>query len=568
MLRFPNPGSDIDSFIRIYQEIYEALREQVPFELDDITRILVDRNLATSSGYTGDEALRRSYNKDRSRDRFYNQSKSYSELYKILGWLHPSQGSALTFHFTYLGAHVVAAKRDPAALFKESILGIAYPNAILGVKGKYILRPFVAILRTMEALDGLLSRDEMIIGPLSLEDDTSTSKFNAMITELKSVRNGGSDSLSAKLEAASRARSISTNTMRNYTRFPIAVMKWSDWAQSQRREDYYDQSTSFLVLTNEGRQTLQRVKTYSDIRGANIRLANDDTRTAIVRIGFYQMLERAGFEIDAYRGQLVSDQKYATSFLNNTSKPLLFSPFQDIDPEYTSKIFPVVSGVKVGEVSRLDISSTALLLPQFSPEVSLSAMPTSIHKQEDRVLTALFTDASVRFKGNLYQVANYMAEKFMKSNKDEFYPLIARLFRALGYNCEHSRHGVNYQRWDALITDPTYSIPIEIKSPGEEVFISVKAVRQALENKIVLLSRKHSPTHPTTTSLVVGYKCPNDRSDVASLIADIYKAFGIVIGVIDLSSLLYLVAATVLEGKEHNADELRNLYGIIQVANA
>lgn len=131
MLRFPNPGSDIDGFIRIYQELFEALRERATFGLDDITRVLVERNLATSSGYMGEEALRRSFNEDRSRDRLYNQSKMYAELYKVLGWLHPTLESALTFRFTYLGAHVTAARRDPAAIFKECILGMAYPNSIL-----------------------------------------------------------------------------------------------------------------------------------------------------------------------------------------------------------------------------------------------------------------------------------------------------------------------------------------------------------------------------------------------------------------------------------------------------
>jgi hypothetical protein len=45
-----------------------------------------------------------------------------------------------------------------------------------------------------------------------------------------------------------------------------------------------------------------------------------------------------------------------------------------------------------------------------------------------------------------------------------------------------------------MIVDATDSIPIEIKSPGEEMELSVKALRQAVENKVILLSRNQFPT--------------------------------------------------------------------------
>jgi len=95
----------------------------------------------------------------------------------------------------------------------------------------------------------------------------------------------------------------------------------------------------------------------------------------------------------------------------------------------------------------------------------------------------------------------------------------------------------------------------------------VKAVRQALENKVILLSRNSFPTILETTSLVVGYNLPNDRSEVMALISNIRKAYGIVIGVIDVHSLLRLVTATLFEGKSHNKNDIFNLYGIIDVSD-
>lgn len=567
MLRFPNPGSDIDSFIRMYQELFEALREQTSFDLDDMSRVLVERNLATSSGYMGDEALRRSFNEDRSRDRLYNQSKMYSELYKVLGWLHPTPNSALKFQFTYLGAHVAAAKRDPVAIVKESILGIAYPTPILDVKGKHILRPFATILRTMSELDGLLHRDEMIVGPLSLANDRDDANFGEMIAELKSIR-GDWNYLVAKMNSVSQQRKIALNTMGNYTRFPIAVMKWTKWAEPQRTRDYYGIPNIFLVLTDDGRREAQRIRLCRDIRGGDLLTSDSDTKAAIVRIAFYQMLDRAGYDLTTLHDQLASDFEQAASFLADRTTPILFSPFQELDPQYVNQLFPQVSGTKEVKPSRLDIPDNQEILPQLVSEVSLVRSATGIGKPGSSDVEALFTDAASKVGNNPSRVADYIAEQFGEANKTVFYPLIARLFTALGYDCEHSRSGVNYQRWDAIIIDPDYSIPIEIKSPGEEEFLSVKAVRQALENKVILMSRNSYKTQPHTTSLVVGYNLPNDRSEVASLIADIHKAFGIVIGVIDLRSLLFLVAATILQGKVHNVEELRNLHGIIRVTDA
>ncbi len=75
-------------------------------------------------------------------------------------------------------------------------------------------------------------------------------------------------------------------------------------------------------------------------------------------------------------------------------------------------------------------------------------------------------------------------------------------------------------------------------------------------------------TKPETTSLVIGYNLPNDRSEVLSLINDIYRAFGFKIGVIDFRALLKLAIVYVVENKQHDDRELKRLHGIIEVANS
>ena len=108
--------------------------------------------------------------------------------------------------------------------------------------------------------------------------------------------------------------------------------------------------------------------------------------------------------------------------------------------------------------------------------------------------------------------------------------------------------------------------PIEIKSPGEELYIQVKAIRQALENKVILESRKiYGGSSPDTTTLVVGYYPPNDRAEAGELIQDIKSAFGINIGIIDFQSLIRLLIRKFRAGVVPEKEQLRTLLGVINV---
>lgn len=565
MLRFPNPGSDISGFIRIYVELYDSLSDRESFGLDDFTNVLIERNLATSSGFAGEEALERSTRADRSRDPLYNQSKSYSELYKILGWLHPISDSALNFRFTFLGAHVVAAKQNVDEIFKQSILGIVYPNSIIGVSGSYILRPFVTILRTMAMLDGKINRDEMIVGPLCLENDRDSSSFMKMIDTLRNIR-GNNTKLDTAITGLERKRNITRVTMGNYTRFPIAVLQWTGWA-TRNSESIYGRSSPFFCLSEDGYKTLELIEQLKDIRSSDLG-DNQTLIEAVTRIGFYQMLERAGFDVLPVKDQVQRCAETALAFLEQKDIAVLFSPFQDLEPEISRSIFPETFA------SVESVQSVALSLAEdFRRErtIKTASVVNLVNDSQgskidvDEELIKWFKD-TVEKQYSLEKAISYIFNNFEGINKEEFYPLVARLFRFLGYDCEHSRAGVNYQRWDAIIKHESESIPIEIKSPGEEEFISVKAVRQALENKIILLSRKSFPTKPDTTTLVVGYKLPNNRAEVVSLIDDIYKAYGVIIGIIDTRSLLVMVAAKIFNNKTINHEDLVKLHGVIEVS--
>jgi len=514
----------------------------------------------------GEEALVRSTRQDRSRDPIYNQSKMYSELYKTLGWLHPSERSKLNFVFTYLGAHVAEGRTQPEGLFSESILGIVYPNEILNSKGNQRLRPFSAILKTMNYLDGLIYRDEMIVGPLSLQDDRDTSQFNMMIDQLRSVR-GDPEALRGMLKNCANERSITANTMANYTRFPIGVLKWCKWAESTRRDDIYAKPLTFLQLTQKGREVINQIEASTDIRRDDLLGLDSTERDAIIRLSFYEMLGRAGFDISSVQSQIDKDKE--TPFISKSTKgELLFSPFQELSYLSMNHIFPISfdHSAEINRSLQVDFNAEISGGPIFENKVQISSND-QYTGAIDKTVSEWFANA-LENEDNFDNAIERIATAFQNANQGLFYPIVADLFQSLGYDCRASRAGVNYQRYDAFIFDPHYSIPIEIKSPGEELFISVKAIRQALENKIILTARQAEISTADTTSLVVGYNLPNNRSEVSSLISDIFNAYGFTIGVIDFRSLLYLVGYEYVEKKKHDKKGLRRLYGVIEISGA
>jgi hypothetical protein len=566
LLRFPNPGSDIDSFIRIYKELFASLHSYESFSLDDMSNILVEKNLATSSGYMGQEALARSNREDRSRDPLYNQSKMYAELYRTLGWFHSKEESSLNYEMTYLGQHVFSSKFNISEIFKQCILGISYPNPNLEVKNNHFLRPFKTILRTMMHLDGVLSRDEMILGPLSMINDRDEIEFQDMINLIKSIR-GNKKKLNSKFAALSQELKIQKNTMRNYTRFPIAVLTWTEWTEKVKNKEIYNSSMPFLKLTDGGVALASDRYFTNDVRNKDLVKCSIEDKVVIAKFSFYKMMDRSGFDLSELENEL---DELETSFhqISLSNKPqndeFIFSPFQELESKFLRKHvsdFIITKTLRqnegqditdVGESSSVEKSITTLSLVNKNEE----------KKDKSTCIIQLLKIHLDKTSGDVENAIELIIRKFDEANQNEFYPLVRDLLRYIGFNCMTSRAGVNYQRWDAFIHDDIESIPIEIKSPGEEECLSVKAIRQALENKVILLSRKSAKTLLETTSLAIGFKYPNNRSDVVSLINDIKITFGITIGIIDFHTLLSLAYKSMIDGKYPKKEIFNRLYGI------
>ena len=543
MIRFPNPGSDIPTFIRIFQVLYTYLEESRVFTLDDMSRTLTKMNLATSSGFVGEEALSRSTRRDRSLDPLYNQSKMYAELFRSLGWI-ASMDKALLFSFTYLGAHVAAAKVDPKLIFEESVFGMSYPNQNIKTKNEDASRTFAAMLLIAKQTGGYTCRDEIILGAQNI-DDTKPEAIDNAVRFVMSLR-GNSNRLQSEIEKLSARLGISITTMQNYTRFVLSALTYCGWFVKEPKANCYKGRGVMLRLTDYGRSRIELLKNSLDVRLTFFESIKDKNKqSALIRLGFYSMLGRASFDIYSVAELIGKDKATITDILNG--REILFSPYQLIRRETVDAALGIESVSIRGALSeRLEIDESADKgKTTKSKKIIASAESTfavsgKICNKIRQLIKTGKTDEEI--VGILF--AGYKSAK-----KEVFYNCVADLFSSLGFDCKATRHGVNYERWDAMISDAEKSVPIEIKSPTEEWMISIKAVRQALENKVVLLSRKSYKTDWETVSLAVGYNPPNTRAEVEGLVGDIKKTYGIRIGVVDFFSLVRFATVALRNGK-------------------
>ncbi len=569
MLRFPNPGSTIGSFVAVYKAAFEQLHGQV-VDLDDLVEATVSANLATSSGYMGSEAISRSTRSDRSRDPLYNQLKMYAELFRALGWLHPTENSALKFTFTPLGHQIVAAEQHYLPLLGETVLGISYPSHVLRIKRNYDVRPFALMLRTMLACDGSLSRDEMIVGPLSVRSDRSSDAVSQMVDLIAGLREDPK-AITEALEDSSLKRGVQVNTLKNYTRWPIAIMRDLGWTEKVNLRFQKDgQSFEVYKLTEAGKKIAEYVCAATDIRVDQVDALPAKEKAAISTHAHYSMLERSGFDLESVKLKLNEERPDLERALEQLEvepdSPLLFSPFQSLSIADTRDIFQVPETTKrtdeqriVGDGNVVGRGSRNHLFvePEFVHQVheyGNDELTLSL-KEKLRVLRSEY--------GSAEEAATAFVDSHASDTKDQFYPLVSCLFCLLGFDSKSSRPGVNYQRWDAYVWLNEVTVPIEIKSPAEEEFLSTKAIRQAIENKVVLLVRKGLNTSPDSTTLIVGYKIPSERGDMSMLIDDVFGAFGISIGVIDFHTLALLAIRSVTENLTIQHNQLGSLRGFL-----
>lgn len=551
MHRFPNPGSDIKNSIESLRFLMDNIEDTEFFDLLDMKELLVLNGFVSSSGSTGQQALQRSHNVDRSRDQTYNQCKMYAEIYRGLGWIS-SVDKALDYQISLFGRHVLNSKVKAQKIFEHSLLGIENPNGILKIDRNYRLRPFLAILKCARRLNGYISRDEMIYGPLFLRDDTDDMEVEAVCLEILNLREQKGElkkRLLKKYDERKKetGRGFSKTTSENYTRFPIAAIQWVNWFTKKKNS---------LYLTDYGHNALRVAESKVDLRFDDVQ--DDDTLTNVAKFAYYEFMIEFGYDLGSNSDEY--QQAKANVPFEIAKNGTLFSPFSTISNEKLADIFnftiPTIK--RKTNIELDDEQSTENYTGIVNPFRLVESRANPNNEYSNRLVALLSEHSDVK-------VAQIIKDEVRWYRKEEFYPWISDVFSVLGIDCNIPQHGNNSVRWDAILlnNDKTDTVPIELKSPTEELHISTKAIRQALENKMVLQSRKALANHAESSTLAIGFELPNKRSEVESLITAFYKTFGFNIAVICTEHLIKLSIKCVQEGKQLKFDEFTSLRGII-----
>lgn len=562
MIRFRNPISDMNILIENFKKMYVEFSNMDYFDLDNIAEFFAREQLASSSGYIGDEALKRSYQiKDDSRKSMKMQAKSYSELFRFLGWITSGE-KALNFNFTYLGVHVALSGNGAAALFEQCLLGIEYPNHILDVKFADINKPFVNMLIFADALDGKINRDEILLGPMNLSDGYNASEVNDRIRflkELRSSRNIGA--LNREIQKLADQNNMQTNSVRNLTRFVISSLEYTGWFKKENLS-IYGRSAPFLVLTQKGRNAVLAIEASYNLKGTDIDL-DEDVSKELAETALLCMFKRADFDVDR---ELANHEDFLSGIRDETGKTdILFSPYQFFSKEELDKLLPY-NTLSTGTEHHEAQISVDINLHSYKTEAVVESKKSKLSKNEQtgRWLEGILRNAD----GNLEKAVAAFMEDVSMMKQSVFYPLIADL---LGYIFNRDAFapsaGNNNMRYDVMIPDGENSIPVEVKSPTEEEMLSVKAIRQALENKVLLLARKPFPTTYEESSIACGYKLPNDRSDVYKLIDEIYETYRINISLLDMETLIRSAFYCVNTNSYYEINEFIGKRGVIRFEN-
>lgn len=574
MLRFRNPGSTIATQIQLFHTIYEYLSDKSSFDYHDMETAVAKTTLMTSNGYSGASALAITGTKANSLNATKMNMKMYAEIFRILGWVSPAQQTtSYPIRFTVLGDCAAQNQDGAMALVKESLLGYVTPSAhIKGVSYKQNIRFFPTVLRSLLDLDGRMHKHELCIGPMCL-DDTDETQYDAMIADIRSIR-GSYARLKARFEGLANAEDMKPTSVDNLTRFPIGVLRDVGWIKTGLKDrKLYDRPLSLLEITKSGEQAYKTASKMHDIRLKDFENLENNQKESITRLGLFTMLQRAGYNVKSAEKQIQQDIISTNTIL--AGKELLYSPYQTLTARQVDQALGIQQNSNKSTPNDAPNESYAKSVKPPSPIARL-ALVTSINYSELRTVATptrktnkpqISKDVERLFQlGKSHsEIADELFLQHRRDKQSEFYPLIADIFGTLGMNCKVSRAGDNGARWDAIIVDEANSIPIEIKSPTEEINLSLKAIRQALENKVVLLSRVTHGTTYDTTSLAVGYEQPSARAEVKQLISDIYTAFDINIGVITLRTLLSLAIKAILDGTVPNHQTIQYLKGILDV---
>jgi hypothetical protein len=332
--------------LRIYSLIVKTAIEDdaEEFDLDFMVKVAASNFQASSRGAIGKTAILRSKQDDRSRDPLYNQLKMYSEIYRNLGLLRPVE-QRLRFRPTILGLSLAidfSGGEISKGITRECLLAMTFPNATSKSLGVEMHRPFRWLLMLMAELGGTITRHEMILGLLDIENDRKLNEFDKKVESILGLRKKSRSDLMESVSRVAESLNVQVNSLENYTRFPIGVLNSSitGWAESKPLVGIYDRKMIGLELTDYGVFSAKALDLKADIRICDFEDAQMTDRVHFSRFAYYSLLYRAGLRQPEFLSELDNSKLKSKTLIERlgivSPSSYIFSPYLEESDEVLS----------------------------------------------------------------------------------------------------------------------------------------------------------------------------------------------------------------------------------------
>lgn len=544
-----NAASNLDLLCQTFCTIARMVGDKT-FGMEGLASILASEGLMSSKGRTGKDARARSYRKKSSLDSMLMQAKAYAEIYRLLGWMRSESNKKRTiYRITWLGK-LLASLEDPIPLMETCFLGITLPTGGMIRQCKCVKKLLWCYLQQLYASSTPLTKEDLVcLCHYCLEPEEASHQGlytpNLRASErTREIQN---------IDDLAKKAGIQANTLLNSTRLPIAALKRFGWTVQQA--DGYS-------LSDKGKKLVEDFQAGVSVDYPTASGKYRELLPQLAVVGLVQMLDRAGLPDNSeyrdlpYESSL--DDLVHAGVLPHRTTQLYFSPYQSLGPAALMDIFsPSLEHDATGE----------FVVPAPSAETEPQSMPQSVLTTQYRgpgpAASGPLAERIRATTGSLEERTAQLIEFYASEKQDVFYQVVVEAFQILGFDCRPGRLGQNGSRCDAIIEAGVLSIPIEIKSPREEKTISVKAVRQALENRVILCNRPPYKTRIDVSSLIVGYEYARLRSEVLPLIDAIYKTYCIRIALVSFGLLMELAILAMTEEEYPDFMELSQLCGLV-----
>jgi hypothetical protein len=185
----------------------------------------------------------------------------------------------------------------------------------------------------LSSLGGVLTKWEMILGLLDVVDDRQEGAFEEAVERVRCVR-GSRAALDAAVDEVCERSQVTRNTLSNYTRLPVGVLKAPElgWGTSEYVSGIYERRTKALTLTDLGAAVGEAAASRVDVRESDLEVYSDDERANFANVGYYAMLGRAGLPLDDFEQDRAMAWEAAQRIVGDlgvaSPEDLLYSPLQ------------------------------------------------------------------------------------------------------------------------------------------------------------------------------------------------------------------------------------------------